>query len=405
MYLPASRQDAVARDLSDPLGDLRDAFILPREGVYLVGHSLGPPTRRALKAVKAASEAEWAAERVGAWNSAGWFDLPNRLGDRLAALIGAQAGEVVFTDTVSTNLFKLAGAALPLSAERHLYVDADEFPTDQYIIEALGALSNTPFTRVEAPDVSIAARGGVYIKSVVSYRSGARVDMTHYEDAARKSGGRMVWDLSHATGVAALDMGASGAALAAGCSYKYLNGGPGAPAFIYAREDIAAQMTSPLPGWMGHAKPFDFMSDYRPAAGARRFASGTPPILSLRALEGALASFEGLDMGAVTAKAGALGDLCIARAESLGIEVMSPAMANQRGGHISLRIDNGYPVSKALHALGYSVDFRTPDTIRLGLSPLYVRFSDVWDVMGALSEIVQTRSWDRPEFLKLSNVT
>ncbi|WP_017930044.1 kynureninase [Robiginitomaculum antarcticum] len=402
-----TREQAIAADKTDPLAPARDNFILPDGVTYMVGHSLGPPTKAALEAVDKCARQSWANGLVGSWNSAGWFDLAANLGDRLSVMIGAAPGEVMVTDTVSINLFKLAASALPLTqGARQICVDADEFPTDQYIAQSFADMAAIQCNRVEdGGDKAAIAKGGVYIKSAVNYRSGARVDMAGYEALARKSGALIIWDLSHATGVMAFNMHGVGAKLATGCTYKYLNGGPGAPSFIYAAQDLIPNLNTPLPGWMGHAKPFDFNPHYTPQDSAARFASGTPPILSLCALDGALESFDGVDMAALDAKSGALGGLCIARADALGLTVSSPREAAQRGGHVSLQIDNGYPITRALHARGYHTDFRTPDTIRFGFSPLYIRYADVWDVMDALGDLLASGEWDRPEFHARSKVT
>ena len=252
---------------------------------------------------------------------------------------------------------------------------------------------------------ALADRGAVLIRSVVNYRTARAVDITAYEAAARDSGGVVVWDLSHATGVLDLDLGACGARLAAGCTYKFLNGGPGAPAFIYARGDIAEQMRSPLSGWMGHAAPFAFDVDYAPKPGAARFAAGTPSILSLAALSGALNAFEGVDRRALAAKARALGDLCLSLAGKLGLTSISPEKGSERGGHISLLHQEGYAVVQALIARGIIADFRAPDAMRFGFSPLFVRYVDVWDAMTVLGDVLKTRAWDQPSFLRRAAVT
>lgn len=407
MKLATTRDEALILDAQDPLAKARAEFSLPKDVTYLVGHSLGPPHRAALERLNVCANESWAKDLVGAWNSAGWFDLAKNLGGKLAGLIGAEPDEVMVTDTVSVNLFKLAASALPLTkGTRQICVDAEEFPTDQYIAQAFADLTDVNCRRVKpGEDFDALSDGGIYIKSAVNYRSGERVDMKAYEEEANKSGALILWDLSHATGVIALDMKAAGAKLATGCTYKYLNGGPGSPSFLYAQKNLLPRLHSPLPGWMGHAAPFEFDGHYTPREGAARFASGTPPILSLSALEGALEAFADVDMKALEAKAGTLGDLCIARAEAIGLEIMSPRDAPKRGGHVSLKVKNGYAVTRALHAQGFQSDFRTPDTIRFGFSPLYLRYSEVWDLMEVLAEILETKSWDKPEFHARSKVT
>ena len=342
-----------------------------------------------------------------AWNSAGWFDLPKTVGAQIAPLIGAASDEVIVTDSVSVNLFKLAASARALAASGEIIVEADEFPTDQYIMEALATLAGAGFLRAPAGDglARLEATGGTLVLSAVNYRSGEIMDMAGAEQRAQAAGGVIIWDLSHAAGIIPLDMKASGAGLATGCTYKYLNGGPGAPSFLYARKDLVSRLETPLPGWMGHARPFAFEPDYEPAGGIARFASGTPPILSLSALSGALEVFEGLDLGLVHDKAGALGDLVIARADRLGLEIASPRDAARRGGHVSLIHPNGYEIVQALIHRGILADYRDPATIRFGVSPLYLSFCDVWDAMDALEDILTRRTWDDPVFRKRTPVT
>ncbi len=402
---PTSRADAQALDRTDALASRTGLFRLPEGITYLVGHSLGPPPRTAQTRLSAA-QADWASGLVRSWNSAGWIDLAERTGDRLAALIGAPAGDVIVTDNVSVNLFKLAAAALPHAERYALFVEEDEFPTDQYIAAGLGGLSGAA-VRLLPPGGSFEAlaAGGVVIKSAVNYRSAEVAGIAAHEREAQRHGALIVWDLSHATGVIDLHLASDGARLAAGCTYKYLNGGPGAPAFVYAAKEIAARLATPLPGWMGHSAPFAFDSRYTPRDGAARFASGTPPILSLAALGGALDVFDGVALEDLQAKARALGAIAIARAQGMGLEVLSPIEDAARGGHVSLRIAEGYPVVQALAARGVLADFRAPDTVRFGFSPLFLRYAQVWDALDVLDEILASRSWDAPEFHARAKVT
>ncbi|MDZ4760203.1 MAG: aminotransferase class V-fold PLP-dependent enzyme [Alphaproteobacteria bacterium] len=404
---PTSRAGAATLDARDPLASARSAFVLPEGLIYLDGHSLGPATHTALDRVGQAAGREWAQGLIRSWNDAGWIDLAARTGARIARLIGARPGEVIVCDSVSVNLFKLAAAALPLVRSRTLLIEEDEFPTDQYIAEGLASLSGAPLMSLAPGDgaTALAREGGVLIKSVVNYRTALMADMAAHEAAAAQGGGIVLWDLSHATGVLDVDMGSSDARLAAGCTYKYLNGGPGSPAFVYARRDVSATMRSPLPGWMGHAAPFAFDAGYRPADHVARFASGTPAILSLAALSGALYALEDVDMSLATRKARALGDLCLARASAMKLATSSPAEREMRGGHVSLLHEDGYAVVQALAARGVIADFRAPDTIRFGFSPLFIRYVDVWDAMDILGEILATRAFDTPDFRRQATVT
>lgn len=405
--LARSRTDCEALDRADTLAAARGRFALPDGVIYLDGHSLGPATHGALARVDQAARAEWAEGLIRSWNKAGWIDLPRSVGAKLARLIGVAAEDVIVADSVSVNLFKLAAAALPMAKSQTVIVEASEFPTDQYIAEGLGRIAGAQMMRVEA-DQGIAAlerTGGVLIRSFVNYRTSDVLDVAAAERVAQASGGVIVWDLSHATGVLDLQLAKDGARLATGCTYKFLNGGPGAPAFVYALGELAGRLQSPISGWFGHADPFAFDAGYQARAGVARFAAGTPGVLSLSALDAALDAFEGLALGDIAAKARALGDLVIARVETMGLEAISPKDARRRGGHVSVRHAQGYAVVQALIARGIIPDFRAPDAMRFGLAPLYVRFVDVWDAMDLLGDILETRAWDRPDFHARSAVT
>ncbi len=405
--LPHSRDACAALDAENPLRAARERFALPEGIIYLDGHSLGPATHGALARVEQAAKREWAEGLIRSWNTAGWIDLPHTVGAKLARLISVDADAVIVTDSVSVNLFKLAAAALPVARSRTLIVEASEFPTDQYVAEGLAGISGARLMRVEEDRglEALMETGGILIRSIVNYRTSHVMDVAEAEAMAHTSGGVIVWDLSHATGVLELNLANSGARLASGCTYKFLNGGPGAPSFVYAEAELARRMASPISGWFGHADPFAFTPGYAPKDGVARFAAGTPGVLSLSALDAALDAFEGLALRDVCAKARALGDLVIARAEGIGLEAISPRAASMRGGHVSLRHEQGYAIVQALIARGIIPDFRAPDAMRFGVAPLYVRFVDVWDAMDQLADIVETRAWDRPEFHARAKVT
>lgn len=405
--IPTTRADCEALDRADPLAHVRARFALPEGVIYLDGHSLGPATHAALKRVNDTATQEWANGLIRSWNDAGWFDLPRTVGAKLARLIGAPPEDVIVTDSVSVNLFKLATAALPLAKSRAVIVEASEFPTDQYVAEGIVGLTGAELMRVgEGQGAAALSRtSGVLIKSVVNYRTALVEDMAALEATASRSGGVIVWDLSHATGVLDLQLKTHGARLATGCTYKFLNGGPGAPSFIYVRSDLAHQMQSPISGWFGHAAPFAFDPEYRAQEGVARFAAGTPGVLSLAALDAALAAFADVDMSNAARKAKALGELVITRADALGLEVISPRDSSVRGGHVSIRHPEGYAIVQALIARGIIPDFRAPDAIRFGVSPLFLRFADVWDAMQQLADILATRAWDTPAFKRRAAVT
>ena len=405
--IPTTRAACEALDCADPLASVRERFSLPEGVIYLDGHSLGPATHAALARVGETAGKEWAQGLIRSWNDAGWFDLPRAVGAKLARLIGVAADEVVVTDSVSVNLFKLASAALAAARGQTIIVEDSEFPTDQYVAEGIAGITRASLMRVGANQGAdaLAKTGGVLIKSIVNYRTSLLSNVAEHERIGARSGGLVVWDLSHATGVIDLSLGAHGARLATGCTYKFLNGGPGAPAFVYVRDDLAAKLRSPISGWFGHVQPFAFVSGYAPTEGAARFAAGTPGVLSLAALDAALSAFDGADMRAVSAKARTLGDLVIARAQALGLEAISPSDGAARGGHVSIRHEEGYAVVQALIARGVIPDFRAPDAMRFGVSPLFLRYVDVWDGMDQLGDVLATRAWDRPEFRRRAAVT
>lgn len=403
--IPESRDDCLVLDRQDPLLAARAAFSMPDGAIYLCGHSLGPPPASSLESLDKAARQEWAQGLVRSWNMAGWFDLCTTLGAKIAALTGVKAEEILIAESVSTNLFKLAAAALPLAGSRTIVVEEDDFPTDQYIAEGLSRTAGARFERAgQGEGLDLACQnGGVLIKSAVNYRSAAVTDMAAEEEKAASHGAIIVWDLSHAAGV--LDLDLSAVRLAVGCTYKYLNGGPGAPAFLYARSDIVDRMETPLPGWMGHAAPFAFSPDYVPAEGVQRFANGTPPILSVSALAGALQAFEGVNPADLEAKARALGDLCLTRAGAMGLSSPCPGIGARRGGHITLLHQEGYAIIRALLARNIIGDFRAPDAMRFGFSPLFVTHTQVWDAMDALEDILATEEWDQPAFRARAKVT
>jgi len=392
--------DARALDAADPLRALAAEFDLPEGVIYLDGNSLGPPPRKALARLRETAENEWRRGLIRSWNDAGWIDLPKCAGAKIAALIGAGSGDVLVSDSVSVNIFKIAAALMARRPGARLAVDAGEFPTDQYVLEGLARMTGAPLIRLEngeTPD------NAVLVRSLVHYKSAEVLDMAAVERAASARACDIIWDLSHATGLVSIDMKRAGARFAVGCGYKYLNGGPGAPAFICVDRKEAATLLQPLQGWMGHAAPFDFVCNYAPAAGVDRFAAGTPPILSLAALDAALDLFDGVDISRIEEKARALGDLFLERAAGLGFT--PSATPARRGGHVCLESENGFAIVQALIARGVIGDFRAPNLMRFGFSPLYLSFEDVWRAGDLLAEIVSTQEWRRPEFSKKNKVT
>ena len=392
--------EARALDADDPLRAFAAHFDLPDGVIYLDGNSLGPPPRRALEKLRAAAEDEWRRGLIRSWNDAGWIDLPKRAGAKIARLIGADAEDVLVCDSVSVNIFKLAAALIRRRPGGSLCVDAEEFPTDQYVLAGLSRLTGAPLRRLEAGNPP---EDAVIVRSLVHYKSAGVLDMAGEERAAKDRGCAIIWDLSHAAGVIDVDVRRDGARYAVGCGYKFLNGGPGAPAFVYVAKDAAAGIDQPIAGWMGCAAPFDFSPDYRAADGVLRFAAGTPPVLSLAALDAALELFDGVDMVFLEAKARSLGDFFLAAIEDLPLRPL--AAPARRGGHVCLRGADGYAIMQALIARGVIGDFRAPDLMRFGFSPLFLSFEDVWRASRILADILETEEWRRPEFSKRGKVT
>lgn len=394
-----TRQEAEALDAADPLAPLRDQFDLPEGVIYLDGNSLGPPPRAALTRLHETAHEHWGRDLIKSWNTAGWIDLPKRCGAKIAALIGADSDDVIVCDSTSVNIFKLA-SALMKGRDGALAYEHDEFPTDGYILQGLAAMTGAALLELNkpSPETAFADNVSVLIKSAVHYKTAVVADIPAWERAAAKAGAVIVWDLSHAAGIIDVNLSAAGARYAVGCGYKYLNGGPGAPAYVYVEREAASGLAQPLSGWMGHARAFDFAGEYAPAGGVSRFACGTPPILSMACLDAALNVYEGVDMGEVERKAKALGDIFLARAQSLGLETVSPGAGERRGGHVSFKFADGYAVVQALIARGVIGDLRTPDLMRFGFAPLYLRYADVWDAADALEDVMKSESWRKPEF-------
>lgn len=392
------KRDPAAMDRRDPLARFRDRFDLPEGLIYLGGHSLGPPPRTMRERAEGLIGGEWGTDLVSAWNRSDWLELPERAGARIAPLVGAGADEVIAADSVSLNLFKLLGA-LMLKARGRKVVLADKgnFPTDLYMAQGLARLleGSGATLRLTAPEDFESALGSdvaVATVSHVDFRTGRRRDLRALTATARARGVPLVWDLSHSAGAVALQLNEDRVEYAVGCGYKYLNGGPGAPGFLYVAREHQDALESPLTGWMGHASPFDFDVRYRPAPGMRRFLTGTPPILSLAALEDGLRTFEDVEMADLRRKSGALGDLFLRlaaeRLAEFGVVPASPEDAGERGAQVSLRHPEGYALVQALNARGVIGDFRGPDLMRFGLAPLYVRYEDVWNAVEALRLIL-----------------
>jgi kynureninase len=399
-----SRADAL--DRSDPLSPFRDRFVIEDDRTYLDGNSLGRLPRAAVDALAEVTR-DWGRGLVESWDR--WIDLPQRVGAALSPLIGAHPAEVTMSDSTSVNLYKLAAAALDaLPNRRVLVADAHDFPTDRYVLEALAAsrgvevryVDTDPVTGVTADSVAAVMDADVALASfsLVSYRSGAFADLAGITDAVRSVGALSLWDLSHAVGAVPIDLTTAGADLAVGCTYKYLNGGPGAPAFLYVRRALQGALHQPIRGWFGHADQFEFAPQWRPAPGITRFLVGTPPILSLAAAVPGIemvaeAGIEAIRAKSVQAVAFAV-DLYDRHLAPLGVGLGTPRDAGRRGSHIALEHPEGLGITRWLRAeRGVVTDFREPATIRIAVAPLYTTYRELWEAVESLRDAVAGRRW------------
>ncbi len=420
-------QDCIALDARDPLRALRDLFTLPEGVIYLDGNSLGAlPAATAARVAKAVT-GEWGQGLIRSWNSAGWFELPRKLGDQIARLVGAGAGEVVATDSTSINLYKVLSAALQIAAQdapgRSVVVsERDNFPTDLYIAQALCRQRGYDLHLVDSDriDAALDSETAVLLLTHVNYCTGAMHDMAGVTARAHAAGASMVWDLAHSAGAVPVDLRAAGADFAVGCGYKYLNGGPGAPAFVWVHPQHADRFSQPLAGWWGHAAPFEFTPDYQPAAGISRYLCGTQPVLGMTALECGLDTFAAAEalggMPALRQKSLALTDLFIALVEERcaghGLALVTPRNHSQRGSQVCLtRTQGGFAIVQALIGRGVVGDFRAGhsgrggDILRFGFTPLYIGFTDTWNAVEQLRLVLESGEWEQPRFNQKQAVT
>jgi kynureninase len=429
-----TRDDCLARDAADPLAPLRAHFAMAgadQQGViYLDGNSLGALPAATAARVAAVVQDEWGVGLIRSWNTAGWIDLGRRIGDKLGTLIGAAPGEVTVADSTSINLYKVLSAAIavsvsqtrsPSSGRFRIVSERSNFPTDLYIAETLAQLRGFELVLADADDIPalLDHRVAVLMLTHVNYRTGRMHHMADVTSAAHRNGAVVLWDLAHSAGAVPVDLTGADADFAVGCGYKYLNGGPGAPAFAWAHPRHVAWMDrenwrQPLSGWLGHAAPFEFTPDYRPGQGMSRFICGTPPMLSLAALECGVDTVLAADpyggMAAIRDKSIALTDLFIALVESRcaghGLTLVTPRDASNRGSQASFaHATGGYPIMQALIARGVIGDFRAPDILRFGFTPLYSRFVDVWDAVSHLEQVMTTGKWREPRFNVRAAVT
>lgn len=411
---PVTRADLEALDRDDPLAPFRTEFLLPDGVTYLDGNSLGALPRATPARLAAVVEREWGAGLIRSWNDAGWIGLPARVGDKIGRLLGAPAGTVVAADSTSVNLFKLLSAAIGLRPGRRVILSqAGNFPTDLYVAEGLAALLGRGHELRQVPAAGIPAALGpdvaVVMLTHVDYRTGAMHDMAAVTAAAHAAGALILWDLAHSAGAVPVDLVAAGADLAVGCGYKFLNGGPGAPAFLYVAAPLQAQARYPITGWLGHADPFAFDAGYRPAPGIAGAVVGTPSILAMAALEVGVDIALRAPMASVRAKslrqAALLMDLVAQHCPRAGLELATPTADQERGSQVSFRHPAAYAVMQALIARGVIGDFRTPDIIRFGITPLTLSYADLWDAAAALGGVLASETWRQARFQVRNQVT
>ena len=406
-------------DRADVLREFREEFELPSGVIYLDGNSLGALSKRARERIARVVDLEWGRDLITSWNGADWISMPQRTGDKIAALIGAGKGEVVAADSTTVNLFKVLSVALRANPGRRVIVsEVSNFPTDLYVIEGviaqLGGIHDLVLVEgtEEVLDAVLSQRGpeiAAVVLTHVHYTTSRVYDMRRVTSAAHQAGALIVWDLSHSAGVFPLELNGCDADFAVGCGYKHLNGGPGAPAFIYAARRFHDRFEQPISGWMGDARPFDFHAGYEPAQGITRYLSGTPSVIAMAALEASVEVILEAPMDAIRRKSIALGDLFIdlvdRHCEGLGLELVSPRDGARRGSHVSYRHAASYAVMQALIQQSVIGDCRPPDLLRFGFAPLYLRYVDIWNAVMRIAEILRTRAWDRPEFRSRQLVT
>jgi kynureninase len=398
------------QDAADPLAACRDRFDLPAGVIYLDGNSLGAMPKSVPPRMQRALQQEWAVGLIRSWNDADWYPAPQRVGARIAPLIGAQADEVIACDSISVNLFKVLVAALRMRPGRSKILgELGNFPTDAYVASGVAELINASFVAVEPEAVMAALDESVAVVSLthVNYKTGRIHDMAAITQRAHAVGALVVWDLAHTAGAMPCALNDAHADFAVGCGYKYLNGGPGAPAFVFVAKRHQDKLKQPLQGWHGHAKPFDFVHDYNAAPGIDRMLVGTAPQLSLIALEAALDAYDGVDMQQLRRKSVALTELFIQLVdqELQGFGLASPRAAAERGSQVALTHSDGYAIMQAVIARGVIGDYRAPNILRFGFAPLYVRFIDVWHAVATLKDVMATEAWRQPAFQQRKAVT
>ncbi len=411
--MTALADQAAQMDAQDPLRDFRDQFELRDGLIYLDGNSLGTLPKATVAAMQDAVREQWGEGLITSWLGADWVNAPRRIGDKIAGLIGAEPGEVIAADSTSVNIFKALGAALSLQDGRSIILtEQGNFPTDHYMMQGLERLSGGKTRAVAVPGDEVLDHlnedVAVLLLTQVHYKSGAMRDMAAINRAAHANGVLVIWDLSHSTGAIEVDLNGTGADFAIGCGYKFLNGGPGAPAYLYVAERHQ-HAEAVLAGWFGHARPFDFEEDYVAAPGIERFLCGTPPVLGMVALEAGVDLIAKAEMRDVRAKSVQLSELLVECMEPLcaefGFELASPLDRATCGSHVSYAHPYAYAITQALKEREVIGDFRAPDVLRLGITPLYLRHSDIVEAVARLYQICAEKAWDKPEYHEIAAVT
>ena len=403
-------------DNIDPLAKYREEFHLPKNIIYFDGNSLGLLPKRTIKNLEKTIYKEWGEELIRSWNNANWINMPLTLGDKIAPLLGANPGEVIVVDSTSVNLFKVLSSALILNKSRKVIVsEASNFPSDLYILEGVNEMFGNNFESclIEEGETDVEkyidSSTAVVMLSHINYKTGRISDMKKITEHAHKKGALVVWDLSHSVGVMPMDLHKYNVDFAVGCTYKHLNGGPGAPGFLYVSHDLVEHVSQPLTGWLGHANPFGFEDKYNASNGIKKYICGTPPILSYKAVESGLEIFKEISMIMVREKSIELSEAFMALIEQecaeFGFELLSPNNADQRGSQISFKHDDAYPIMQTLISHGVIGDYREPNILRFGISPLYMRFEDIWEAIMCLKNIMESREWDSDQFKKRNYVT
>jgi kynureninase len=411
-----TREGFTSLDKIDPLAKVRDEFSLPQNLIYFDGNSLGPLPKCTIHTLETMIQKEWGNGLIGSWNKENWINMPRELGNKIAPLVGAKLGEVIVVDSTSVNLFKVLTSALLLNKNRRVIVsEAENFPSDLYILEGVNKMFGESYERhlIEEGDYEIDkyidTSTAVVMLSHVNYKTGRISDIKRITSIAHEKGALVIWDLSHSVGVMPLYLHDCGVDFAVGCTYKHLNGGPGAPGFLYVHKSLIEKVSQPLTGWMGHIQPFEFVVNYQPANDICKYICGTPPIIAYKAIESGLTVFEQVSMNVVREKSIKLSEMFIQLMQQecikFGFELFSPRNAEQRGSQVSFTHGNGFSIMQTLISHSVVGDFRQPNILRFGFSPLYMRFEDVWDAVICLREIMQTKEWQSEQFNKRGYVT